>query len=110
MTFTCTVPSLAHRWSVPSLGITRALLPNSEGQVFSDPPFEFNVTEVRTGTSVTSTATVNVTTNLNGTLVVCQDGTGMEPDQNSTINLRGELEITCNSSVHRWSKTLGVGK
>ena len=98
--FTCTVPSLAHRWSVPSLNNSRSLLPGDQGQVISDPPFQFSVTEVRTGTSITSTATVTATADLNGTLVVCQDGIGIEPDQNSTINLRGKLGVTCNGSVH----------
>ena len=104
MTFTCTVPSLAHQWDVASLGISRTLSPSSQGQVIFDPPFQFAVTEVRTGTSITSTATVNVTENLNGTLVVCRDDVGTLPDQNSTINLRGELEMTCDSSVHGWNK------
>ena len=106
VTFTCTVPSLAHQWRISSLGITRALLPSSEGQVFSDPPFQFAITEVRTDTSITSTATVNVTEDLNGTLIVCEDGNLVFPDQNSTINLRGELEMTCDSSVRGWNKTV----
>ena len=89
VTFTCTVPSLAHQWQVPSLGITRALLPSSEGRVISDPPFQFAVGQVMTG-FITSTATVTVTAELNGTLVMCQDGIGMLPDQNSTIYLKGE--------------------
>ena len=89
MTFTCTVPSLGHQWSVPSIAISRALLPGDLGQVISDPPFQFSVTEVRTGTSITSTATVNATEDLNGTLVLCRDGIGILPDQNSTITLRG---------------------
>ena len=90
---TCTVYSLAHRWEVPSLGITRSLLPRDEGQVFSNSPFQFSVTEVMTGSNITSTATVNATANLNGTLIVCQDGVGMEPEQNDTINHIGEHTI-----------------
>ena len=88
VTFTCTILASALQWMVPSLGITRALVPSNQGKVFSDPPFQFTVTEVMTG-SITSTATVNATTNLNGTLVVCQDGFEMQ-DQNSTINIIGE--------------------
>ena len=87
VTFTCTVSSLAHRWEVPFLGITQSLLPADEGQVFPNSPFQFNVTEVMQGTSITSTATVNVTIDLNGTLVVCGDGVGFEPEQRNTINL-----------------------
>ena len=93
VTFTCTVPSLGHQWRVPSFDIAQSLLPGDQGQVFSDPPFQFAVTEVRIGTSITSTATVNVTANLNGTLFVCQDGIGMLPDQSITINLQGEHGI-----------------
>ena len=94
--FTCTVASLAHLWTVPSLSITESLLPNNQGQVISDPPFQFSVTEVRTGTSITSTATVTATADLNGTLVMCQDGIGSLPAQTSTINLRGEyLQLLC---------------
>ena len=61
---------------------------NDQGQGTSDPPFQFSVTELRTCTSITSTATVTTTSDLNGTLVLCQDGIGMLPDQNSTITLR----------------------
>ena len=89
MTLTCTLSSLVHVWRVPSLGISRALAPANQGRVMSDPPFQFAVTEVMTGTSITSTATVIATTDLNGILIVCQDGIGMLPDQNTTINLRG---------------------
>ena len=93
VTFTCTIPSVAHQWNIASLNITRSLLPSSQSRVISDPPFEFNVTELVTGTSITSTATVNATLGLNGTLVVCWDGIGMEPEQNSIINFRGECLI-----------------
>ena len=102
MTFTCTVPSLAHPWSVPSLDIARSLLPGDQGRVMSDPPFQFSVTEVRTGTSITSTATVNVTADLNGTLVVCQDGIGILPDQNITIYLTGEMMYLGEQPVSSW--------
>ena len=100
VTFTCTVPSLAHLWSVPSLDIARSLLPGDLGRVVSDPPFQFSVTEVRTSTFITSTATVTATADLNGTLVVCEDGIGIEPDKNSTINIRCKLGVTFNGSVH----------
>ena len=88
VTFTCTVSSVGHQWQVPSRGITEDLLPSSLGRVISAPPFQFTVTG--TGTSITSTAAVNATEVLNGTLVLCRDGVGMEPEQNSTLNLRGE--------------------
>ena len=91
VTFTCTISSVGHQWDIPSLGISRSLLPRDQGRVISDhSPFQFTVTEVVPGTSITSTATVNANADLNGTLVVCRDGVGMLPDQNITINLRGE--------------------
>ena len=89
MTFTCTIGSSAHRWEVSSLGISRSLVAGDRGLVHSDPPFQFTVTEIMAG-SITSTATVNATTNLNATLVVCQDGNRMLEDQNNTINIIGE--------------------
>ena len=89
VTFTCTVSSsLGHDWKIPSLNISRALRRN-KNKVFSDPPFQFAVTEVRTG-SITSIATVNATEDLNGTLVMCQDGFKIYPSQKSTINIIGE--------------------
>ena len=90
VTLTCTVPSTAHQWNIPSLGITQSLLPRDEGRVFSEPPFQFTVTRVITGSIIISTATVNATADLDATLVLCQGGTGMEPDQNSTLNIIGE--------------------
>ena len=93
VTFTCTVPSIAHLWQVSVFGITRSFIPVDQGGVISDPPFQFNVTEVRTGTSITSTATVTATADLNGTLIVCRDGLGMLSDQSSIINVRGESGV-----------------
>ena len=94
MTFTCTISSVGHQWDIQSLGISRSLLPRDQGRVIYDhTPFQFNVTEVMTG-SITSTATVNATADLNGTLVVCRDGVGTLSDQRSTINLRGEHVVT----------------
>ena len=88
--FTCALESTAHRWKIPSLGIARSLTPGDQDIVISDIPFVFTVTEVVTGTSITSTATVTAATNLNGTLVVCQDGNLRLTGKNNTINLRGE--------------------
>ena len=89
MIFTCTIESSAHRWEIPSLEIYRSFLPGDQGLVHSDPPFQFTVTEIMAG-SIMSTATVNATTNLNATVVVCQDGNQMLADQNSTIKIIGE--------------------
>ena len=93
--FTCTILSVGHQWRVPSLDITQSLLPGDLGRIISHWPFNFTVTEVMTG-SITSTATVNATTDLNGTLVVCQDGVGMLPEQNSTINVIGNYVSVAN--------------
>ena len=91
VTFTCTIPSNGHQWSVPALNISRGLLPKSHGGVITDHlPFQFTVTEV-TMESIISTASVNATTDLNGTLVVCWDGIGNKTSQRNTITLRGEL-------------------
>ena len=90
VTFTCTLSSLSHQWVVSSLNIDRTFAPVGLGNVIPDGPFEFNVTEVVPGTSITSTATFNATANLNGTLVLCQDGNLVLPNQNATIILRGE--------------------
>ena len=93
--FTCTISSLAHQWNIPSLNITRSLLPGSRGRVITNhPPFHFNVTRVMTGSSITSTATVTATVDLNGTVVVCRDGVGVLPDQRSTITIIGE-HVAC---------------
>ena len=75
------------------MNISRSLLPRDQGRVFSDSPFQFTVTEAVTGTSIKSTATVTVTTHLNGTLVVCRDGIGMIPEQSTTINILGEHSL-----------------
>ena len=94
MTFTCTIPSLVHQWRVPSRDIIQYLLPYDQGRAISNPPFQFNVTEVMTGSNIISTATVTTTSYLNGTIVVCQDGIGMLPDQSSTITIIGE-HVAC---------------
>ena len=96
VTFTCRISSPAHRWQVSVFGITRSLVPGDRGGVISEPPFQFNVTEVIPGTSITSTATVTATADLNGTLVVCQDGLGILPDQSNIIHIRGEHTVRYN--------------
>ena len=89
--FTCRIPSVGHQWEIPSLAITRTLLPRDQGRVISEPQFQFTVTEVMTGTLIiTSTATVTANVDLNGTLVVCRDGIGMLLDQITTIIFIGE--------------------
>ena len=90
MTFQCKIPSVGHQWDIPSLNITRDLLPISEGRVITDPPFQFTVTEEITG-NITSTATVTATVDLNGTQVVCRDGVERKTEHLYTIKLRGEL-------------------
>lgn len=91
VTFTCTVPSAGHQWNIPSLNITYELVLLDKGRVITDhPPFLFNVTEAMTE-SIRSIATVTATVDLNGTIVVCRDGIGMETEQRNTIKLRGEL-------------------
>ena len=90
VTFMCTISSLAHRWVASALDMPRSVTPRDQGEVVSDPPFQFNVTEVVMGSYITSTATVTATTDLSGTLITCQDGIGMLPDQSNTINVRGE--------------------
>ena len=57
--------------------------------MISEPPFQIAIVQVMTR-FITSTATVTVTVALNGTLIMCKDGIGMLPDQNTTINLKGE--------------------
>ena len=90
VTFTCAISSFAHQWRVPSRGIFQSLLPRDQGRVIPKPPFQFTVTEVMTGSKIISTATVNATADLNGTAVLCQDGIGMLPEQNNTINIIGK--------------------
>jgi len=93
VTFTCTVSSTAHQWMVPSLNISRSLIPADLGMTFTDIQFQFAIMSVRTG-SITSTAVFNATEDLNGTLVLCRDGNLVLPDdQNRTINLRGEYMV-----------------
>ena len=89
MTFTCTVPSIAHRWEASGLVMPRSVTPRDRGGVIYDPPFQFNVTGIIANSSITSTATVTATEDLNGILIVCQDGIGSLPDQSSTINVKG---------------------
>ena len=84
--------ALGHQWSVLSFNITQALHATDMNSFF-DPPFEFGVFMVDQGTSITSIARVTATENLNGTLVLCRDGAGMEPEQNITINLSGEYTV-----------------
>ena len=92
VTFTCTVSSLSHQWMVPSLSISRSLAPADQGMPFTDSPFQFAIMSVGTE-SITSTAVFNATEDLNATLVLCRDGNLRVPDQNRTIDLRGEYMV-----------------
>ena len=95
MTFTCTIPSNGHQWSIPSHGIFQSLLLRDQGRVIPNPPFQFNVIEVMMTGSIISTATVTATADLNGTVLLCQDGIGMLPNQNNTINIIGKHSVLC---------------
>ena len=97
--FTCALESNLHRWEVPSLGITRSLTPADKYDVFTDEQFQFNVTEVVTNTSITSTATFTAATNLTGTLVVCQDGDQILAEKNNTINIVGKCVVYTSTYV-----------
>ena len=95
VTFTCTLPSLAHQWMVPSLNISRSLSPADEQSgVPPDPPFQFAVTEVMAG-SLTSTAVFTTTENLNGTLVLCRDSNLMLPDDQNRTTLVPKEGLVC---------------
>lgn len=74
VTFTCTIQSLAHRWEIPRLRIARSLVAADQGVVIPDPPVQFAVTGLIPGISITSTAMVTATANLNGTNFLCRDG------------------------------------
>lgn len=87
--FTCTVSSRTHRWEASALSLPRPIGVLDQGSIISDPPFQFNVTEV-TASNITSTAIVTATADLNGTLVLCQDNDGILPIQSSTITIIGE--------------------
>ena len=69
---------------------------------FFDSPFEFGVFMVDQGTAITSIARVTAIENL--MLVLCQDGVGMEPEQNITINLSGEYTVRTPLEVDSPSK------
>ena len=99
VTFTCTISSAGHQWNISSLGIFQSLLPRDQDRVISNTPFQFTVTEVMTGSKIISTATVNATPDLNGTRVVCGDGIGMLPDQNSTINIIGKHSVLVSMQI-----------
>ena len=95
VTFTCTIPSVGHQWSIPSHGIFQSLLPRDQGRVIPNPPFQFTVIEVTTGSNILSTATVTATADLNGTVLLCQDGIRMLRNQNNIINIIGKHSVLC---------------
>lgn len=72
--FICTVPSVTHWWNISSFDIRRSLTSRDRGTVIQDPPFNFTVTEVRLGIYIISIATVTITMELNGIIVLCRDG------------------------------------
>ena len=92
VTFTCTIRSYRHEWDIPSLNITRKIMLNILGRVIIDqPPFQFTTTNDWMIWSITSTATVTATVDLNGTLIVCRDAVGQETEQQDTIKLIGKF-------------------
>jgi len=53
VTVTCTVPAQTHHWSIPDLNIARSLSVGDRNRTVADPPFLFNVTDVRQTESIT---------------------------------------------------------
>jgi len=93
VTVTCTIPAQIHHWSIPDL-IARSLSVRDWNRTVADPPFLFNVTEVRREGSITvitaSTAAVNFNEHLDGVDVSCWDGNEwpIEFQQKTTIMLK----------------------
>ena len=92
VTVTCTIQSLAHRWEIPSLRIQRSLVAADQGHVIPNPPVWFAVIEVIRGTSITSTAMVTATANLNGTIFLCRDAYQViQAPQSNILIVTGEV-------------------
>lgn len=92
VTFTCTIQSLAHQWEIPFLRIQRSLVAADQGHVIPNTPVWFAVIEVIRGTSITSTAMVTATANLNGTIFLCRDGNQViQAPQSNILIVTGEV-------------------
>ena len=94
VTFNCTVPTNAHTWVIVNGSTTRIIGSVAPGDP-SDENFGFVLAVVDLNDRpITSTATVNITADLNGTVIVCRDFNEI-PDraqqENTTVNIIGEL-------------------
>lgn len=102
VTFTCTVPSDTHGWRITDgstelqIGYVTPVSPTT-----TNLGFELQIMDI-TAVPITSTATVNVTVDLNSTVIVCTNVL-LPPnriEQNTTVSNIGEL-LTCHSVKER---------
>ena len=92
----CTIPTRTQQWRAPDLDIARSLAAADLNEaVPPDRPFQFAVTNVTLNGSIISTATVNFTGSLNGTIVSCRDGYLIFPNEQRTmLKLKGKENVT----------------
>ena len=96
VTLTCNVSSNLHDWRIINSSTDQeigVLTPTNPSR--TNLGFELTVVDV-TASPITSTATVTTSTDLNGTVIVCNNGL-LPPnrvEQSTTVNIIGELTCT----------------
>ena len=89
VTFTCTVPAVAHSWDIPSLGLDASITRNTP--TFSrpgDPSSRFSIVTTVDGggaNPITTELSVISFAGLNGTNITCSDANQIVTEHQSTI-------------------------
>ena len=86
VTYTCTVPAVAHTWSIPSLGFSDTITRTSP--TFDDPasPFSIVITADGGGANpITTALSVTSFAGLNGANITCSDGNELITETQDTI-------------------------
>jgi len=81
----CPIPSPSHWWNSSLRDGGRSLTRADQNRVIQDPPFNYSV--LIRGSSITSSAVLPVSAELNGTIVSCRDAFGVVPDVRSWLVL-----------------------
>lgn len=91
ITYICTVPALSHAWSVPQYGVSATISVQTSSFDNKNPQFTMRLV-THSSNAITSSLSVIVFTDLNGTRITCTDSITLKGEsQEITVEILGKM-------------------